>query len=66
MVGRQGQTMALTLRSKRRAFRGWARNALNIALIGPAAIGMSGQQNAQFFKAFANSGNGLREVQVAL
>ena len=33
---------------------------------GHALVGPAGQQDAQFFKAFANGGNGLREVQVAL
>jgi hypothetical protein len=30
------------------------------------SVGVAGQQNTQLFKAFANGGNGLRQVQVAL
>ena len=38
----------------------------NVLCIGHVVVSAVGQQNAQFFKAFANGGDGLREVQVAL
>ena len=38
----------------------------DVLRIGHALVGPVGQQNAQLFKAFANGGNGLREVQVTL
>jgi hypothetical protein len=38
----------------------------DVGVVGPAPIGMAGEQNAQLFKAFADGGNGLRQVQVVL
>ena len=38
----------------------------NVLFSGHAVVGFVGQQNAQFFEAFANGRDGLREMQVTL
>ena len=38
----------------------------DVARVGRAAVGAAGQQHAQLFITFADGGNGLRAVQVAL
>jgi hypothetical protein len=62
LVGRQRQPARLALRGKGRL----AVQRGNVAGVGVAAVGVARQQHAQLFKALADGGNGLREVQVAL
>ena len=62
LVCRQREASGLALGCKSRL----AVDGRNVAVVGPAAIGMAGEQNAQLFKALADGGNGLCQVQVAL
>ena len=62
LIGCQLQAACPTLRGKRPA----AVHRRNVARIGPATIGAAGEEHAQLFKALADRGNGLRQVQVAL
>ena len=38
----------------------------DVGRVGPAAVGMPGEQHAQLLKTFADGGNRLRQVQVTL
>ena len=65
-VGRQAQATGLALRGKGQV----AVDGGNVVCVGhqpfAGATGVARQQHAQLFKALADGGNGLREVQVAL
>ncbi len=61
-VGTQCQAFGLALGGQ----WGFAIELGDVLLVGPSAIGVARQQDAQLFKAFADGGDGLRQVQVAL
>ena len=62
LVGRQCEVPGLALGRK----RFFAVDLADVGGVGPAPVGVAGQQNAQFFKTFADRGDGLCQVQVAL
>jgi len=62
LVGGQGQAVRLALVHK----GGLAVQRRNVAGVGPAAVGMAGQQQAQLFKTLADGSNRLGQVQLAL
>ena len=62
LLGGEAQAFGLALVSK----RAFAVDRCNVTRVSPAPIGMAGEQNAQLFKALADGGNRLRQVQVAL
>ena len=64
-VGSQSQAVGGALRGERTR-AGMAVELGHVCGVGHLPVGMAGQQDAELFKAFADGGNGLGEVQVAL
>ncbi len=62
LIGGQSHLARLALGRQRRC----AVELRDIVVGGHAAVGMACQQNAQFFKTFADGGDGARQVEVAL